>query len=480
MRQSLRDIPSVDKSLRELLRLDPLLKNAPSRLLASLVTSYWDERRAAILNGDADAKVELKRDYPLLLVHVRQGLRPRLHPVLNGAGVVVHTNLGRSVLAEEACQAVCNAASGYCSLEMNPQTGERGSRGQITAGLLRLLTGCEDSLVVNNNAAAVLLVLDTLCRGGETIVSRGELVEIGGSFRIPDIMAKSGSILREVGTTNRTHPRDYLEAIGENTKAIMRVHASNFRISGFHSDVPLPELKKIAAASGLPLLVDLGSGCLLDFSASGLPAEPVVGDVLKTGADVVCFSGDKALGGPQAGIIVGKAKFVEQMRVNPLARALRCGKLPLAALEATLRLYLDEDKARKSVPTPAMISLTPEILAKRAASLARSIKNVFKKADIACKVSLCPASSRVGGGAFPECILPTTLVCLRPDAASANALRSRLLQTVPPLTGRIEKDAFCLDPRTLPQNAFKEVARVLVGALQSPVAAGSHPDTQMP
>lgn len=466
MRQLLRAIPAVDKCLRALYDADSELKNEPPQLVSCLVNSFWDKARNEILKGEWTRAPDLQKDLPPLLAYVRQGLRPRLHPVLNGAGVVVHTNLGRSVLAEQACAAALAAASGYCSLELNPETGERGSRGQITADLLRLVTGAEDSLVVNNNAAAVLLILDTLCAGGETIVSRGELIEIGGSFRIPDIMAKSGAALREVGTTNRTRPSDYLQAISDNTRAILRAHASNFRITGFHAEVPLRELKKIAASHNLPLLVDLGSGSLLDFSAVGLPPEPTVREVLKAGADIVCFSGDKALGGPQAGIIVGKALLVERMRKNPLARALRCDKLCLAALEATLRLYLDPETALKTVPTAAMISLSPQRLAKMAASLARTIRSAFKKAGIACAVTLCRDFSRVGGGAFPECDLTTTLVCLQPENASPDALRKRLLKTSPPLIGRIERESFCLDPRALPQEAFKLAASVLAEALK--------------
>lgn len=479
-RQGPRSIPSVDKCLRELLRRDQELKNIPSRLLTSLVASFLEETRSSILKGGNVSGVDFEILLPRLLAFVQRESRPRLHNVLNGAGVVIHTNLGRSVLAPEACRAVFEAAGNYSSLEMDPETGERGSRGQITARLLRLATGAEDSLVVNNNAAAVLLILDTLCQGGETIVSRGELVEIGGSFRIPDIMAKSGAILREVGATNRAHPRDYIEAITENTKALLRVHASNFRISGFHSEVGLPDLKKIAASAGLPLIVDLGSGSLLDFSGCGLPNEPIVADVLKAGADIVCFSGDKALGGPQAGIIAGKAEFVERMRKNPLARALRCDKLCLAALEATLRLYLDPAKARTAVPTPAMISMEPEILAKRAQSLARILKSAFKKAGIACGISLRKDVSRVGGGAFPECDLPTTLVCLLPAAIAPRNLRLRLLKTIPPLIGRIEKDEFCLDPRTLPPDSFRLAARALVEALETRAPEGGGDSGQNP
>ena len=310
----------------------------------------------------------------------------------------------------------------------------------------------------------MLLMLDGFCKGGEVIVSRGELVEIGGSFRIPEVMEKSGAHLREVGATNRTHLRDYAAAINENTRALLRVHTSNYRIVGFQSSVPLPELAALARERGLPLFEDLGSGSFMDFSPYGLPNEPTVPSVLTGGADLVTFSGDKVLGGPQAGIIAGRKELVDRLKSNPLTRALRCDKLCLAALEATLRLYLDPDKARERIPTLRRICLRPEELARRARALAVRLR---KALGDDCAVSVRPDVSRVGGGAFPQYDLPTSLVGLKPARISATALKNALLATDPPLLGRLEDDHFCLDPRTLENKEYPLLLRALRMALQA-------------
>lgn len=465
MREALRSIPSTDRCLKALPEADPALGKIPQSLLKGLVRAYWEGIRMAIKKGSITEDVDLQKRLPDLLRFVHKNMGPALRPVLNGTGIILHTNLGRALLADEACEAVSMAARNYCNLELDLETGTRGSRLDLIAPLLRRVTGAEDALIVNNNAAAVLLVLDTLCAGGETIVSRGELVEIGGSFRIPDIMGKSGAILKEVGTTNRTRLEDYSKAIGENTRAIMRVHASNFRIIGFHEAVALKDLKALAKEHGLPLIVDLGSGNLLDFSESGLPYEPTAQEVLAQGADLVCFSGDKVLGGPQAGIIAGKADMIGKLKKNPLMRALRCDKLRLAALEATLRLYLDPEKAKKKIPAAAMITITGEQLARNARALASRIRRAFAAAHISCHITLLKAISQVGGGSFPEYGLPTTLVCLRPGEISSQELRDRLLKSDSSLIGRMEKDAFCLDPRTLSRKDYGAVARSLVKAL---------------
>lgn len=465
MSELFRAIPSIDKCVKALLAEAPELKSVPPVLLTDLANKFWDKKRGEIRAGKCKEAPDLEKQLPALLEFISHGLRPNLAPLLNATGVIIHTNLGRSVLAKEACDAVLKVANSYSNLEMDLKNGERGSRNDLTNELICQLTGAEDSLVVNNNAAAVLLILDTLCAGGETIVSRGELVEIGGSFRIPDIMLKSGTILKEVGATNRAHLEDYQKAINENTKAIMRVHASNFRIIGFQKSVDLRDLKTLALEHNLPLIFDLGSGNLLSYEKNGLPPEPNVAEILAQGADCVCFSGDKALGGPQAGIIAGKANLIERIKKNPLTRALRCDKLCLAALEATLRLYLDPEQAKKKVPTPAKMLKSTEILKKEARSLAASIRHSFTTADISCGVKIIPGDSRVGGGAYPEYGLPTSLVCLNPSNMSAQELRDRLLKTDPPLIGRLEKDAFCLDPRTLDKKDYSNVVKVLKEAL---------------
>lgn len=469
MNNLFRAIPAVDLCLEALTAADPGLAQAPRALLRELIAAFWEQRREDIRAGRCReaAALGLEAQLPALLAHARSGARPRLRPVLNATGVVIHTNMGRSVLAQEAQAAVALAAQGYCNLELDLRTGGRGSRYDLVEGLICRLSGAEAALVVNNNAAAVLLALDTFCKGGEVIVSRGELVEIGGSFRIPEVMEKSGAQLREVGATNRTHLRDYAAAINENTRALMRVHTSNYRIVGFHSAVPLPELAALARERNLPLIEDLGSGSFMDFSPCGLPHEPTVPFVLAQGADLATFSGDKALGGPQAGIIAGRKDLVAALKSNPLTRALRCDKLCLAALEATLRLYLDPEKARERIPTLRGIARPPRELARDARALAARLR---KHLGQACRVTLRPDVSRVGGGAFPQCDLPTTLVCLKPAAMSATALKTALLGADPPLLGRLEEESFCLDPRTLERSGWNAAALVLQRALLTATA----------
>ncbi|MGE9985269.1 L-seryl-tRNA(Sec) selenium transferase [Desulfovibrio sp. SGI.169] len=466
MNELFRAIPAADLCLDALTRADPQLEAAPRALLRELVAAFWEARRQDIRAGRCReaALLSLDAQLPGLLAHARAGLRPRLRPVLNATGVVVHTNLGRSVLAREARQAVALAAGGYCNLELDLDTGGRGSRYELVEELICRLSGAEAALAVNNNAAAVLLMLDGFCKGGEVIVSRGELVEIGGSFRIPEVMEKSGARLREVGATNRTHLRDYAAAINENTRALLRVHTSNYRIVGFHAAVPLPELAALAHERGLPLFEDLGSGSFMDFSSHGLPNEPTVPSVLAGGADLVTFSGDKVLGGPQAGIIAGRKEMVDALKRDPLTRALRCDKLCLAALEATLRLYLDPEQARQRIPTLRRICLRPEELSRRARALAARLRKALGES---CAVSVRPDVSRVGGGAFPQYDLPTSLVCLKPARLSATALKKALLDADPPLLGRLEDDHFCLDPRTLESNEYPPLLRALQTALRT-------------
>ncbi|MDR0238634.1 MAG: L-seryl-tRNA(Sec) selenium transferase [Deltaproteobacteria bacterium] len=465
MKQLFRFLPAVDACLDALNAQLPASREAPRPLVRHLVNAFLDMQRCRIQEGAMaePAQLALPGCLPALKDFVREGLRPRLRHVLNATGVVIHTNMGRSVLARTAREAVARTAAGYNNLELDLATGERGSRHSLIEELLCMVTGAEAGLVVNNNAAAVLLILDSVCKGGEVIISRGQLVEIGGSFRIPDVMERSGAILREVGATNRCHLYDYSRAINANTRALLRVHSSNYRIVGFFKEVSLPELVQLGREHSLPVIEDLGSGSLIDFSAFGLPGEPTVQSVVSEGADLVSFSGDKALGGPQAGIIVGKRMYIEQLRVNPLHRALRIDKLTLAALEATLRLYLDPQRALAQIPTVAMLSCPPATLARRARSLASRLRRALGSA---AHVSLVKNVSRAGGGAFPARDLPTSLVCLRPTACSAEDLKRRLLSAVPPLMGRLEEGAFCLDPRTLDAKELPLVARVIQQALR--------------
>lgn len=462
-----RCLPAVDQALAALAaesgRAGAALQAVPRPLVKDQVNAFLDLVREEIRAGVFTEPAQLSLDalYPRLLAFVRRGARPLFRRVLNATGVVVHTNMGRSLLAPEAVSAVAEAAAHYSNLEFDLATGERGSRYAHVEALLCRLTGAEAALVVNNNAAAVLIVLDTLCKGREVIVSRGQLVEIGGSFRIPEVMARSGAVLREVGATNRTHLRDYEGAIGSQTAALMKVHTSNFRLTGFVKEVPLGELKNLAAAYGLPLIEDLGSGSLLRFE--GLPGEPTVQEAVAEGADVVTFSGDKVLGGPQAGVIVGRREIVERIKKNPLNRALRIDKMTLAALEATLRLYLDPELARSRVPTLAMMTRSLVALRAQASRLAALLR---RRLGDRLEIGVRPGVSRVGGGAFPEADLPTALVTLAPGGGlTVEGLRAALLKTDPPLVGRIEDNALCLDPRTLSGDEHALVLEALRQAL---------------
>ncbi len=376
-------------------------------------------------------------------------LSPHLRPVLNLTGTVIHTNLGRAPLSERALQAVHDVASQYSNLEYDLTPGKRGSRHDHVAKRLCALTGAEAALVVNNNAAAVLLALRSLAQGGEAVVSRGQLVEIGGSFRIPDIMVQAGVLLKEVGTTNKTHLRDYQQAIGENTRLILKVHTSNYRIVGFVHQPPLADLVELARQRQVPLFEDLGSGALFDFPDFGVGDEPTVSNSIRAGVDLVSFSGDKLLGGAQAGILLGKQDVVAKLRSHPWMRALRVDKMTLAALEATLVAYADSDMARKEVPVVRMITASYEEMTKQAAVLEKAIAADEVLAKV-LDVEQVDAVSRIGGGALPLTELPTR--CLRLQAKGLTAQQfSDQLRHVPqvPVITRIAHDAVLCDPRTL-------------------------------
>lgn len=377
---------------------------------------------------------------------LRRLATPSLKRVINGSGVVIHTNLGRSPLPETAREALLETARGYSNLEFDLATGERGERYCHVEDLLCELTGAEAALVVNNNAAAVLLALSTLAAGREVIVSRGELVEIGGSFRIPDVMAQSGATLVEAGTTNRTHPEDYRRAITEKTALLLKVHTSNFAVVGFTAETSTAELAAIAAGAQLPVMVDAGSGCLLDLAGFGISGEQPVQTYLKEGADLVTFSGDKLLGGPQTGLIIGKSGLIRQMKRHPLLRAVRIDKLSLAALEATLRLYRDERQALARIPTLRMLTTPAAELAAQARSMLRRLKTLLPS-DI--RLKLHDGLSSPGGGSFPLVQLPTRLIEVALPAVPAHRLEALLRSTSPPVVGRIQQDRFLLDVRTL-------------------------------
>jgi len=454
-----RHIPSVDRFLQDL-EQDQALAQLPRPLLKDLVGEFLDLCREEIRAGVITDENSLS----LAALTARAGAyarfrsRPHFRRVINATGVVIHTNLGRSILADEAVSAVARGCRHYSNLELDLETGQRGSRYSHVEKLLCRLTGAETGLVVNNNAAAVLLVLDTLAKDREVVVSRGQLVEIGGSFRIPEVMKKSGALLHEVGATNRTHLRDYEEAIGEDTAMLMKVHTSNYRIIGFHKEVDLADLVALGRERGLPVFEDLGSGNLFDFSPYGFMPEPTVQQVLKSGVDVVSFSGDKLLGGPQAGVIVGRKEYIDRIKKNQLNRALRIDKMTLAALEATLRLYLDPEAARRKVPTLAMITAGREELQAKARRLRRKLADTL--GDLAV-IGVRSGYSRVGGGSFPEQDLPTTLVAVTPAGMDVDCLRQGLLAVDIPVIGRVEEGRFCLDPRTMITEEFGLVAQAL-------------------
>jgi len=445
-----RGLPSVDRLMQEP-GVQALLAHAPRNLVVAAVREAVHSARS----GRSPMPSDWVED-----VAERVALRasPSLVPVLNATGVVLHTNLGRAPLARAAVAAIQAVATGYSTLELDLATGARGSRSDHCAALLASLTGAADGLVVNNAAGALVLALNAAAEGREVLISRGELIEIGGSFRIPDILVKSGAILREVGTTNRTHLADYREALSERAGAILTVHRSNFEQSGFVASPEPAELAGLAAEAGIPYLHDVGSGLLADLSAFGLVGEPRVADAVRQGADVVLFSGDKLLGGPQAGCLVGKSPRIAAARRNPLARALRADKMTLAGLEATLALYHDPGAAMREIPVLAMLTTNAAALRARAMALRDAI-------GAAGRTEVAPGFSAVGGGSFPGAVLPTTLVSLEPGELGAAGLALRLRLGTPPVISRIEGGKVLLDPRTLPDAALPAVAEAVRAAL---------------
>jgi L-seryl-tRNA(Ser) seleniumtransferase len=455
-----RKIPAVDRLLSSPSILEAASKY-PRNLLLKATHDVLDQIREQIKTGDG-----LEDPSLLSLEHVSQRVlgtverlnRPSLRPVINATGIVVHTNLGRSILAKRVLEKFRSIAGGYSNLEYDLARGERGSRYIHVESILREISSAEAAIVVNNNAAAVLAALDTLAKGREVVVSRGQLVEIGGSFRIPEVMRKSGARMVEVGTTNKTHLRDYEAAIGPDTALFLKVHKSNYHVIGFTEDVDTVELVNMGRKYGIPVVEDLGSGCFVDFSKFGLIKEPTVQEVLAEGVDLVTFSGDKLLGGPQAGIILGKKHLVEAIRANQLTRALRIDKLTLLALEETLRMYRDEQVAIREIPTLNMILVSRESLKAKARRLARMIGKVEHR-NFALTVA--DGESKVGGGALPLLVLPTSLVCLTPEELSAHTMEEKLRGYDPPIIVRIEKDQVLLDVRTVQENELKIVAQAI-------------------
>jgi L-seryl-tRNA(Ser) seleniumtransferase len=441
----LRALPKVDESIAQLKMVEE--EGIPLALLKSVVQREIETEREKILHSDGTrAVISAEQWNQKFQTALRQKLTPNFRRVINGTGVVIHTNLGRSILSAETTAGLALAGGYYSNLEFNLETGKRGSRYSLVEDILCELTGAEAALVVNNNAAAVFIALNTLACGREVIVSRGQLVEIGGSFRIPDIMARSGGRLVEVGATNRTHLYDYQKAITQDTALLLRVHTSNFRMIGFTSSVSPEEMVVLARQNSLTTMEDLGSGCLVDLSPFGFPKEPTVQEIVAAGIDVVTFSGDKLLGGPQAGIIVGKADAIARIKKNPLNRALRIDKFTLSGLESVLRQYYDLNRALTTIPTLAMLTISPELLKKQAKKIQRRLqKKVAKK----CQVTVVPTFSRVGGGALPEYSIASWAVRLEPLAIKLSAFEKKLRTLPTPIIGRIEHEHFLLDVRTV-------------------------------
>ncbi|MGB9886086.1 MAG: L-seryl-tRNA(Sec) selenium transferase [Moorellales bacterium] len=459
---ALRRLPAVERVLQQP-AVAELLSVYPRRLVVEAVREVLGQLRARLRTGERQQPPSPEEIASLVADRVRSGQGRSLRRVINATGVVLHTNLGRAPLSARAREAVLEVASHYCNLEMDLAEGRRGSRQDHVASLLRCLTGAEAALVVNNNAAAVLLALTVLASGREVVVSRGQLVEIGGSFRLPEIMAASGARLVEVGTVNRTYPADYERAVGPNTALLLRVHTSNFRVVGFTHETRTEELVALGRRLGLPVMEDLGSGLLLPREEPWFREEPVVSTSVSRGVDVVTFSADKLLGGPQAGIILGRAEYLERMRRHPLARALRIDKLSLAALEATLRSYLDEDRAREEIPILKALTLTSAELEERAGRLGEMMRLAVRgRATVAVR----PGLSEAGGGALPGAELPTFLVEVRPVPISAQELARRLRQAEPPVVARVQEGALVLDVRTLLEGEEALLARALGACLE--------------
>lgn len=445
----LASLPSVDVLLKQ---IDPIYPHGKAKEVTQQVVASL---REAVVDGTRKTVIDQKEVVAMIHKQLEEK-QFSLRRVINGTGTVIHTNLGRSSLSAKTQEQLLATSFHYSNLEFDLESGKRGSRYSPLVSLVKKLTGAEDVLVVNNNAAAVLLVLSTLTQEKEVLVSRGELVEIGGAFRIPDVITSSGGTIVEVGTTNKTHLADYEKALTEETGAVLKVHTSNYRIVGFTESPALEDLAELAHQNDLPLINDLGSGLLLDMRPFGLPYEPTVKEVLDQGCDIVTFSGDKLLGGPQAGIIVGKKEYIEKMKKNQLLRALRIDKMTLSALEATLSLYLDEKEALKSVPTLQMIGLSEEDCLGKAAELAAMLQRITE-----LSVKIEKDSSKIGGGSYPEHLLPTYAVVLSSERFTADDLQEKLRLAATPIITRVKNDCNFLDLRTIAVEEFSLIQESL-------------------
>jgi L-seryl-tRNA(Ser) seleniumtransferase len=461
-KEALRNLPAVDHVL-ELSKSDPFFIEVPRSVLIRSIRSDLDNRRRQIIEQDPTHIDELLADAAVVTGVkdlVRQAQTLNLRKTVNATGIVIHTNLGRSLLAETAIAHLCNVSRRYSNLEFDLAKGRRGSRYANVEDLICEISGAESAMAVNNCAGAVLLALETMAAGKKVIISRGELVEIGGSFRIPDVMAKSGGILCEVGTTNRTHLRDYENAVDDQTALLLKVHKSNYSVIGFSAEVSLKDLVALGRKHQIPVMEDLGSGTFIDFSRYGLLKEPTVQESVSAGVDIITFSGDKLLGGPQAGLVVGKKTCVDRIKKNPITRALRIDKLTLAALESTLRLYRDEETAVQTIPTLRMMLQPIASLEEKA----RRLKKMLESTGCSrLTVASLDIVSRPGGGTLPLLELPSKGLGISVDGLSANAIEKSLRLSSPPIIGRIEDDRYVLDMRTLQDDELE----IIRGALET-------------
>jgi L-seryl-tRNA(Ser) seleniumtransferase len=455
-----RRIPSVDYLLESSV-IRGFLLTTPRALVLRAIHYVLDELRQKINRAQREDKLP-DLALPAVVDQINKQItilsQPSLKQVINATGVIVHTNLGRSLLAKKVITPFNTVAGCYSNLEYDLKTGKRGSRYVHVEDILIELTGAESAMVVNNNAAAVLITLDTIAKDKEVIISRGQLVEIGGSFRIPEVMRKSGARMFEIGTTNKTTIDDYEAAIVSNTALLLKVHTSNFQTVGFTEEVPLDALVALGKKYNLPVMEDLGSGCFIDFSLYGLTKEPTVQDSVAKGADIITFSGDKMLGGPQCGIILGKEKIISAIKANQLARALRVDKLTLFALQETLSLYRDEKKAIQQIPTLRMICQSYQSVCRRAKKLLNMIERVD---NTNISLRLCDGFSRVGGGAMPLEEIRSRILCISPGRLSAPYIVNLLHSYNPPIIARLEKDQVLLDVRTIQEKEVKIVAEAI-------------------
>lgn len=457
-----RSIPKVDILLGEK-QIQEMIERYSRDTVMEAIHEEMEKLRAYIgrCEEEEKAKARIEALTENICIAVEAMHTPNMRTVINGTGTILHTNLGRAPISPEHMRHIAEIATGYSNLEYNLEAGKRGERYSHFEKLLCKITGAEAAMAVNNNAASVMLILSSLAKGGEVVVSRGELVEIGGKFRIPDVMEQSGASLVEVGTTNKTHYDDYENAITEETKALLKVHTSNYRIVGFTEHVEIDELIPLAKEHDIPVIEDLGSGVLIDLAKYGLTHEPTVQESIAKGADVVCFSGDKLLGGPQAGIIIGKKKYIDMMKKNQLTRALRIDKFTAATLEVVLMEYLSEEKAIENIPVLRMITASLEEVSRKAKNLAR----ILRRGELEAKIQVVPCESQIGGGSLPLERIPSQAVAIQPTRVSVPELEECMRHLPVPVIPRTVNDMILLDVRTIEERQFKVIASQLKSLL---------------